>query len=489
MWDEPPARIIMASILIIDDDPEVCMTMESLVTRMGLTCLTARSLRQGLETLAAVDVDAVFLDVRLPDGNGLEALHQIKAAPSRPEVIILTGKGDPDGAELAIQGGVWDYLVKPSPIKKTRLTLQRAMAYREEKQTKHGLRALDTEGVVGGSVAMRKCFDIVAMAAQSDFSVLITGETGTGKELMARTIHRNSERGDQPFVVVDCAAMPQHLMESILFGHKKGAFTSASQDRSGLVKQADGGTLFLDEVGELDPNMQKVFLRVLQEKRFRPVGARNEVHSDFRLMTATNRDLAKMVTAGRFREDLYYRMKAIALPLPPLRHRKDDIKALTMFYLNVLSESAGISNKGVDADFMKIIEGYRWPGNVRELFHSLERAFVAAGEDMTLFAMHLPSDIRIDVARTMLGDRQPPADTDPPAGLQSTRPATQPDPGSLQPLPSIKAYKLQMEKAYLENLIRQANGDIQSILQVSKLSRSHFYALLKRHGLEFTAGN
>lgn len=476
----------MPNILIIDDDPEICTTMESLVTRMDLACLTARNLAQGIELLATHDVDVVFLDVGLPDGDGLTALSKIKEAPSHPEVIILTGKGDPDGAELAIQGGVWDYLVKPSPIKQTRLTLKRALEYRSEKVTQKGLVALNTEGVIGNSPAMRKCFDMVAMAAESSFSVLINGETGTGKELFARTIHKNSKRQNSPFVVVDCAALPEHLMESILFGHKKGSFTSAIHDRSGLVKQADGGTLFLDEVGELNPNAQKVFLRVLQERKFRPVGARNEISSDFRLMAATNRNLPRMVETGRFREDLYYRLKSVTLNLPPLRQRKDDIKALTVYYINYLCERAQIGSKGIDADFMETITGYRWPGNVRELFHSLEQAFAAAGDDMTMFAMHLPSDIRINVARNLLGktipQKQDPSQTKEPFKYTSGVPA----PGLPgDPMPSIKDFKIQMEKRYLEHLIQQSKGDINTILNVSKLSRSHFYALLKRHGVPF----
>jgi two-component system, NtrC family, response regulator len=479
----------MSKILIIDDDAEVCTTMESMVLRMEHTCFTANNLAEGLETLAGQDVDVVFLDVRLPDGDGLNALSQIKNAPSRPEVIILTGKGDPDGAELAIQGGVWDYLVKPTPIKQTRLTLKRAMAYRSEKQTKSGLVALNTEGVIGQSPAMRKCFDRVAMAAVSNFSVLITGETGTGKELIARTIHNNSSRKENAFVVVDCAALPEHLMESILFGHKKGAFTSASENRSGLVKQADGGILFLDEVGELNPNAQKVFLRVLQERRFRPVGARRELSSDFRLIAATNRDLLKMVEEDRFREDLYYRLKAISLDLPPLRRRQEDIKALTIYYINYLSERANISNKGIDSDFMDTIMGYGWPGNVRELFHSLEQAFVASGDEMTLFAMHLPSDIRIKVARNLIGavshQNEIEAASAPPAVKEAGPAAAL----CSDPMPTIKDFKHQMEKIYLEHLIRKAGGDVNTILRISNLSRSHFYALLKRHDLPFKASN
>ncbi len=480
----------MSHILIIDDDPEVCTTMESLVTRMEYDCLTANSLAEGLETLAGNDVDVVFLDVRLPDGDGLNALSQIKDAPSRPEVIILTGKGDPDGAELAIQGGVWDYLVKPTPIKQTRLTLKRAMEYRAEKQTKKGLVALNTDGVIGTSPAMRKCFDIVAMAAESTFSVLITGETGTGKELFARTIHNNSGRKDNAFVVVDCAALPEHLMESILFGHKKGSFTSAIQDRSGLVKQADGGTLFLDEVGELNPNAQKIFLRVLQERRFRPVGGRVELSSDFRLIAATNRDLPKMVEEGRFREDLYYRLKAISLNLPPLRRRLEDIKALTVYYINYLSERARISNKGIDSDFMNTITGYAWPGNVRELFHSLEQAFVASGDEATMFAMHLPSDIRIKVTRNLIGGTASASQEKAAAKMPPAIKEMEPDLlASGDGLPTIKEFKNRMEKVYLEHLIQQTEGDVGAILKVSNLSRSHFYALLKRHDVVFKSSN
>ena len=473
----------MPTILIIDDDIEVCTTMESFVTRMGMTCRTATSLGQGIEALHAEEIDVVILDVRLPDGDGLSALPRIKDAPSAPEVIVLTGKGDPNGAELAIQGGVWDYLVKPSPIKQTRLTLQRALAYRAEKMAKRGPVALNTDGVIGASPAMRKCFDIVATAASNNFSVLITGETGTGKELIARTIHGNSRRHDSKFVVVDCAALPEHLMESILFGHKRGAFTSAHQDRSGLIRQADGGTLFLDEIGELTPSTQRVFLRVLQERKFRPVGASREIPSDFRLIAATHRDLAAMVKSGRFREDLYYRLKAITVHLPPLRKRKEDIKALVMYYIGHLSECTRTSNKGVDADFMDILFGYDWPGNVRELLHTVEQAFASAGDKAKLFSMHLPQEIRIKVTRAMLEPRE--------AGGEGgeVRPAC-PDgaigaPLLTDPLPPIKVFKNRMEKAYLKHLIYKADGNLNAILETSGLSRSHFYALVKRHGIAF----
>jgi two-component system NtrC family response regulator len=222
----------------------------------------------------------------------------------------------------------------------------------------------------------------------------------------------------------------------------------------------------------------------LQERKFRPVGARSELSSDFRLMAATNRDLPKMVEKGRFREDLFYRLKVIALNLPPLQKRQEDIKALTMYYINYLSERAKISHKGVDADLMETLKGYAWPGNIRELFHSLEQAFVASGDDTTLFAMHLPSDIRIKVARSMLDNKvtDPLPDKQPPAKQQES---LQLDHLFTKNLPTIKAFKLQMEKAYLEHLITTSGGDVGRILKTSKLSRSHFYALLKRHGIAF----
>jgi two-component system NtrC family response regulator len=243
-------------------------------------------------------------------------------------------------------------------------------------------------------------------------------------------------------------------------------------------------------VGELNLNAQKVFLRVLQERKFRPVGGRAEVASDFRLIAATNRDLAQMAEEGRFRQDLYYRLKAISLHLPPLRKRPEDIKALTIYYINHLSEREQIGNKGVDADFMETVAGYRWPGNVRELFHALEQAFVAAGDEMTLFAMHLPAEIRIKVARTLLNSNvreQPPAVRIPSAPAVR---GVSPDPARLQtlfpdPMPSIKDFKIQMEKIYLQRLILQTGGDLNAVLKTSNLSRSHFYALLKRHGIDF----
>lgn len=240
----------MAKILIIDDDPQVSETLQSLAVRLGHECFAALTLQEGLARIRQTDMDIVFLDVRLPDGNGLDALGWIRGLAAPPDVIVLTGQGDPDGAELAIQGGVWDYLVKPSPIKQIKETLNRALAHRLEKQADIGV-DLDLTDVIGDSAAMRQCYERIAQASRSDSTVLVTGETGTGKELLARTIHRNSQRSALSFVAVDCASLTETLLESILFGHVRGAFTGADKDRSGLIKLAHQGTLFLDEIGEL----------------------------------------------------------------------------------------------------------------------------------------------------------------------------------------------------------------------------------------------
>jgi two-component system NtrC family response regulator len=471
----------MNRILVIDDDTQVCETMHSLISRMQLTCENAQTLSRGLERLEAEPFDVVFLDVHLPDGDGLDALPTIKGAPSQPEVIILTGRGDPDGAELAIKGGVWDYLVKPAPVRNIMLTLNRVLTYRKEKKRHKPPVALNLEHVIGKSPVMCACFDLVAQAAQCDSNVLITGETGTGKELFARTIHANSLRADGPFVPVDCAALTETILESILFGHVKGAFTGADRDRTGLVRQADTGTLFLDEIGELPVSLQKTFLRFLQERTFRPVGDHREIQSDFRLIAATNRDLEAMVIKGSFREDLYFRLKTILLPLPPLRQRRQDIKPLTLYFIDQICTALGKPTKGIDGDVFAILEQYHWRGNVRELANTLEQAVVAAGEEKTIFSMHLPPDIRIKVVKNQLQARSMPTPSSPP-GSTPLSPFRLNDP--CPPIPGLREFRSDMEKRYLQNLMQETRNDLKKMLKLSGLSRSHFYALIKKYKID-----
>ena len=465
---------MMSRILIIDDDRQVCETLESLVFRLGHECFAAHNLKDGLAHLNRTDIDLVFLDVRLPDGNGLEAVGQIRNQASPPDVIVLTGQGDPEGAELAIQGGVWDYLVKPSPIKQIKETLSRALAYRQEKRAMGQALSLDLTDVVGKSSVMRQCYERVAQASGSDSTVLVTGETGTGKELLARTVHRNSGRSSRAFVVVDCASLTESLLESILFGHTKGAFTGAARDRVGLVKLADQGTLFLDEIGELPLSAQKTFLRVLQERRFRPVGSSHELESDFRLISATNRDLAAMVQEGAFRQDLYYRINTIHIVLPPLREREEDIIILARHHIDKLCRQRNIPLKEMDPEFMEMLKQYDWPGNVRELFNTIEQAFVHSGAEKTVYAQHLPQAVRIRVAKSLLGRGK----GEDGAGLEVETEEVE------EALPTLKDFKMSIEREYLLKLVGAYGKDIQKMLNVSGLSRSHLYAMLKKHDIE-----
>jgi two-component system NtrC family response regulator len=462
----------MAKILIIDDDDLMCLSLSHVAGRWGHETTCCHTLAAGRQHLSAQDFDVVFLDVRMPDGDGLALLPQIQASPSAPEAIIMTGYGNAAGAELAINNGAWDYIEKGSSVKEITLSLVRALEYRKQKQHGTGTRnvvMLKRDGIIGASPRINACLEQVAQAAGSDAGVLVTGETGSGKELFARAIHANSPRAQKPFVVVDCAALPDTLVESLLFGHEKGAFTGAEQARSGLVTQADGGTLFLDEVGELPLATQKSFLRVLQERRFRPVGSRIELASDFRLIAATNRNLEEMADKGSFRQDLLYRLRTFAMELPPLRERTEDIRILARSFVDKVCKRYSLGAKGFTPDFMRMLGTYAWPGNVRELFHSLERAVAAAGSEAILFPKHLPTQIRVQVAKASVG---------------SGRPQTESPPPAIGSFPRYHDFREsiheQAERQYFQDLLSLSHDNMAEACRISGLSQSRLYALLKK---------
>ncbi|RLA87515.1 MAG: sigma-54-dependent Fis family transcriptional regulator [Deltaproteobacteria bacterium] len=459
----------MAKILIIDDDKMVCDTLSQAVKGMGHEAEYALTLGEGMEKATSGHYDVVFLDVRLPDGSGLEALPRIRELPLSPEVIIITGYGDPSGAELAIKSGAWDYMEKPLSLKVITFSLMRALQYRDAKKGKRSPLALKLEGIVGSSPKMKVCYELLAQAAGSDANVLITGETGTGKELFARAIHNNSSRAKKSFVVIDCTALPATLVESMLFGYEKGAFTGADRSQDGLIKEADGGTLFLDEVGELPLSLQKPFLRVLQEKTFRPIGSKKEIRSDFRLIAATNRDLDKMVEAGRFRKDLLYRLRSFIIEIPPLREHIEDVKELAIYHMAKLCEHYGVKNKGFSPDFFDALMAYDWPGNVRELINALEWALTVAINEPILFPEHLPTYIRIQLMRTKATNED----------LGMEEPTGRPR----KELPTLKEFRKKMDRQYLKDLLSLTQGDIKEACRISGLSRSRLYALLKEHQL------
>ncbi len=465
----------MAKVLIIDDDTSMCTMLKNLVRRMGHEAYCRHTLSDGVSATIAEPYDVVFLDVQMPDGNGLDVLFEIRNTQSSPEVIIMTGFGNADGAELAIKNGAWDYIQKTDSTSKIVLPLQRVLQYREslKKTQQPPARALKLNGIVGDSTSMKACYDLVAQAAATDSNVLLTGETGTGKELFAQAIHHNSDRKNGHFVVVDCAALPENLVESLLFGHEKGAYTGAEGPREGLIAQAHKGTLFLDEIGELPLKVQKVLLRVLQERRYRSVGGKKERKSDFRLLSATNRDLDQMTRNSSFRKDLLFRLRTLSITLPPLRKRSEDIKALVTHHLASICDRQGIGMKGISSDFTDTLMAYAWPGNLRELVNTIESAVSVAIEEEMLFSWHIPDYIRIEVARASVDDHQ------------SKKAFREGANTSVSSLPTFKSYRRKAtersEKEYLEKLWHLTKGDVQEACRISKLSRSRYYELIKLH--------
>jgi two-component system NtrC family response regulator len=459
----------MAQILVIDDDVSICRMVERIAERAGHRALKATSLQEGLGVVTSEPVDIVFLDVRLPDGNGIETISAIQGADPSPEVIIITGVAEPDGAELAIRSGAWDYIEKPFSFTELLLPIQQVLRYREQKAAHASPVALKLTGIVGRCHKMTRAYDLLAKAAGSEAGVLLTGETGTGKELFARAIHDNSSRAKGPFVAVDCGALTETLVESTLFGHAKGAFTGASTARQGLFREADGGTIFLDEIGELSPDVQKKLLRVLQEGTFRPVGGRRDESSSFRLIAATNRDLERMVEMEAFRGDLLYRLRSIVIHLPPLREREGDIRDLAMHYMQIYCDRYGMTPKGFCPEFFESITHYPWPGNVRELSHAMERAVSIAREEPTLFRIHLPVHIRADMARK---------------GLEKTpTPVPHAAGGGPDGLPPMREVVETAEKRYLSELMQACGGDVREACVVSGLSRASLYSRLKKYGM------
>ncbi len=469
--------LIMSKVLIIDDDNSVRRLMAEVVQRLGHTPLEASLASEGLELAVEKKPEIVMLDVHLPDGDGLEIIGRLKHAPGSPEVIIITAFGDPDGAELAIKNGAWDYLVKPSPVERIMLTIRRALQYRKEKSASQAPAVLRRDEIVGNSQAINNVLERVALAARSEANVLITGETGTGKELVARAIHANSLRCKHRFVVVDCAALPENLVESTLFGHVRGAFTGAEKPREGLIRQADGGTLFLDEVGELPVGAQKAFLRVIQERRFRPVSGKEEIHVNFRLIAATNRDLEQAASKGQFRNDLLFRLRSLSITTPALRERKQDIRALTTYYINRLCDIYGSEIKGISSEFMEVLQVYDWPGNVRELFHCLEEALAMAAAEPTLYPHHLPVHIRAAVARTTVSAQMP---SKPASKLWPLDDLQQMDRNNFM---SLHRFREMMERQYLERLTLLTGGNRKEACRISGLSRTRLFELLKKYDL------
>ncbi len=467
----------MAKVLIIDDEKDLCEILSDIIIKLGHQADVAYTLSEGRKKSRQKSYDVVFLDVRLPDGNGLDAMPDIRKMGTHPEIIIMTGYADPDGAEIAIKNGAWDYLQKPISPKQIMLPLRRVLQYRDDlRKSINQLKSLKLDGIIGASPPMKKRYELLAQAAHSSANVLITGETGTGKELFAKAIHINSNRAKKPFVVVDCAALPKTIVESVLFGNVKGAYTGADHDRDGLILSAHKGVLFLDEIGELPLSIQKAFLRVIQERRFTPVGSNKEIPSDFRLVAATNRNLADMAKAGAFREDLLFRLRSITIDIPPLRDHREDIKPLAAYYIEKICRTNQIPVKQLSDDCLEVLCAYDWPGNVRELINTLEAAVSGSWDDPILFSKHLPQEIRIQVARNAVSPKK--------TAVKDSEIQT---PFMPSLYPTFNEYKKSVisdaEKKYFTRLVEMTRGDVVQACKISGIGRTRLYTLMKKHGI------
>jgi two-component system nitrogen regulation response regulator GlnG len=371
----------MATLLLIDDEPVIQHAFRKAFHPPDYTTLTVRTAAEGLERLRTAKPDVVVLDVHLPDADRLEAFDRIKQADARVPVILITGHGTTDLAIEAMKRGAFDYLLKPLQYEKLRDVIGRACATSRLMTTPAVVAEREpvpdrADVLVGRCEAMQDVYKAIGQVAGTDVTVLLTGESGTGKELVARAIYQHSRRADHPFIALNCGAIPETLIESELFGHEKGAFTGADRRRIGRFEQCAGGTLFLDEVGEMPPLAQVKLLRVLQEQRFERVGGSETIQSDVRVIAATNADLEKEVAAGRFRRDLYFRLKVFAIHLPPLRERGDDIDLLSDFYLARFGREIDRPPPIVPPETRAALRAYPWPGNARELQSVLKQAFL-----------------------------------------------------------------------------------------------------------------
>jgi len=361
--------------LIIDDEPDIRELLEITLDRIDINCVCVDDIKSGRESLEVNNFDICLTDMRLPDGNGLEFVNYCqKHHPAMP-IAVLTAHGNMESAIQALKSGAFDFLSKPVDLNVLRTVVNNAL----------NLNKTEDKGeycLVGESEQIQDLREIIQKVARSQAPVYISGESGTGKELVARMIHAQSPRADKPFVPINCGAIPHDLLESELFGHTKGSFTGAISDKVGLFKVADGGTLFLDEVGELPQHMQVKLLRSIQEKTIRPVGAQKESSIDIRILSATNRDLQKHVNEGQFRQDLYYRINVIAIHVPSLRERKDDIESLVTHILEKIAAKESVTCPKMSKTALKRLQEYSFPGNIRELENILERAVAMSGGEL-----------------------------------------------------------------------------------------------------------
>ena len=387
------------SILVVDDEKDICMVLNILLTKEGYDVKEAYNGEQALEKIRQENFDIVMTDIKMDKLDGFEVLKQAQVISPETSVVMMTAFASVGSAVEAMRAGASDYITKPFINDEIRLTIKRILQGRQLQRENQILRQELSQrpaaykNIIGSSEPMQKVYSVMEKVTPSKSNILITGESGTGKGLVAQAIHESGPRKDKPFIAINCGAIPENLLESELFGHKKGAFTSAVEDKKGLITMANSGTLFLDEIGELPPTLQVKLLHVIQSKELTPVGDTRVITVDVRVIAATNADLTQRVKDGRFREDLFYRLNVIEIHMPSLRERRDDIPVLLKHYLQIFAKEAEKNIKDIDYEAMQALLAYDWPGNIRELRNTIERATVL--EDGEIITIHdLPDKFR-----------------------------------------------------------------------------------------------
>jgi DNA-binding NtrC family response regulator len=450
-WEE--TMDVKMNIMIVDDEMIVRESLLHWFKKAGHNTDTASSGFEALEKLEKIPFDVLFVDIKMPGMNGLELLEQVKKEYPDTIVVIITAYGSIDTAVNAMKNGAVDYLLKPFKPDQLTLVLEKIAYQRrihsEYQYMKGRLEEITRfENIIGQSAEMKKIFELIPQVATTDSSILILGETGTGKELVAKAIHAKSPRSGGPFIAINCGAVPDTLLESELFGHQKGSFTGATHNRKGFLEVVSGGTLFLDEIGEISPKMQVDLLRVLEEKKIIRIGEREPTNVDFRLISATKRNIENEVTEGRFREDFFYRINIISIHMPPLRKRKDDIPLLVDHFLEKYSRETAKKVDHIPESTIKLLTSYDWPGNVRELENAIERAVVLSksrtlNDDAFAF-LRLP-------VQTPVSDR--------------------------------RALK-EIEKFHIEQILNECNWNVTEAAKILEINRVTLHRMIKRYGLQ-----
>jgi two-component system NtrC family response regulator len=450
----------MDTILIVDDEPNYLVVLSELLKEEDFEVLTAQRGEEGLRIVEETDLDLVITDMRMPGMDGVELLRAVKSYNVNLPVIMITAFGEVEKAVIAMKAGAYNYLVKPFNNEELLVNIRKAIEHytllrenlrlRDEARIRFGF-----ANIIGKNARMQEIYRLIEKVAPTPASVLITGESGTGKELVARAIHVNSPRENGPFISVNCAALPETLLESELFGHERGAFTGATSLRKGRFELADSGTLFLDEIGDIPLSLQSKLLRVLQERSFERVGGDRSISVDVRIITATNRDLKDEVDEGRFREDLYYRLNVLHIHMPPLRERADDIPMLTEHFINKFAKMLNKSDLRISGEALRYLVGLPWEGNVRELENTIERAAILCSNDVIK-----PEDVYPDT----VSDKEETC-WSPDIDLEKFLPANLPLPEVLSGVEERMVKRALEEAGYVQARAAEALGITKSLLQ------------------------